>query len=143
VKRKGVFVNISWFEPFGLTLLESAASGLPAIATCRGGAAEIMQILGHGVTVDPSNPSEIERAIQSILDEPNSWENYMENGLKNLYRFSWDCHAKQFSQCLLSLLSERTVQPLACEKTSPGILALIILLLVIARALFRKKGISM
>ncbi|GJQ09295.1 hypothetical protein GpartN1_g1086.t1 [Galdieria partita] len=115
--RKGVFVNISWFEPFGLTLLESAASGLPAIATCRGGAAEIIQILGHGIAVDPSSNSEIERAIQTILDEPKTWENFVQNGLKNLYRFSWDCHANHLFNCLLSLYNQRTVQPLVCSKT--------------------------
>ncbi|GJD12893.1 Probable sucrose-phosphate synthase 1 [Galdieria sulphuraria] len=69
--RKGVFVNISWFEPFGLTLLESAASGLPVIATCRG---------------------EIERAILSILDEPSSWENFMHNVFA-LFIESKDCTA--------------------------------------------------
>jgi len=110
--RKGVFVNISWFEPFGLTLLESAASGLPVIATCRGGAAEIIQCLGHGLVVDPSNFSQIEQSIQSILEDTSSWENYVQSGLKNLYRFSWDCHAKDFSQCLASLLNQRTLQPL-------------------------------
>ena len=35
--RRGVFINPALTEPFGLTLLEAAASGLPIVATEDGG----------------------------------------------------------------------------------------------------------
>src|SRR5690606_16023806 len=38
----GVFVNPALTEPFGLTLLEASASGLPVVATDDGGPREIL-----------------------------------------------------------------------------------------------------
>jgi sucrose-phosphate synthase len=42
--RRGVFVNPALTEPFGLTLIEAAASGLPIVATNDGGPQEIVRI---------------------------------------------------------------------------------------------------
>lgn len=36
-QKRGVFVNVAFIEPFGLTLIEAAAVGLPIIATDDGG----------------------------------------------------------------------------------------------------------
>eukprot|EP00871_Galdieria_phlegrea_P001831 jgi/Galph1/2649/GphlegSOOS_G1283.1 len=114
--RGGLFINISWFEPFGLTLLEAAASGLPTIATCHGGAAEIMQILGHGMVVDPANVESVENAIRSLLDDKELWNKLVETGLKNLHRFSWSCHAKQFLEHVNNLLNRQHATTLSFRR---------------------------
>jgi sucrose-phosphate synthase len=46
---KGVFVNPALTEPFGLTLLEAAASGLPLVATEVGGPVDIIGNCGNGL----------------------------------------------------------------------------------------------
>ena len=46
---KGVFVNPALTEPFGLTLLEAAASGLPLVATENGGPVDIIGNCGNGL----------------------------------------------------------------------------------------------
>ena len=51
--RRGVFVNPALTEPFGLTLIEAAASGLPIVATNDGGPQEIVRICNNGVLIDP------------------------------------------------------------------------------------------
>nr|XP_027116839.1 probable sucrose-phosphate synthase 2 isoform X2 [Coffea arabica] len=40
-KTKGVFINPAFIEPFGLTLIEAAAHGLPIVATKNGGPVDI------------------------------------------------------------------------------------------------------
>ena len=40
-------------EPFGLTLIEAAAHGVPIIATQCGGPVDIVATLGNGILVDP------------------------------------------------------------------------------------------
>jgi glycosyltransferase involved in cell wall biosynthesis len=47
----GVFVNIALQEPFGLTLIEAAAHGLPTVATRHGGPVEIHATLNNGLLV--------------------------------------------------------------------------------------------
>ncbi|MDZ7764658.1 MAG: glycosyltransferase [Melioribacteraceae bacterium] len=47
----GVFVNSAYNEPFGLTIIEAAASGLPVVATNDGGPRDILSNLDHGVLV--------------------------------------------------------------------------------------------
>lgn len=55
------FVLPSRFDPSPISYLEAASAGLPVIATAVGGAGEL---LGQGaITVDPTNPAEIETAM--------------------------------------------------------------------------------
>ncbi len=42
-------------EPFGLTVIEAAAHGVPTVATQNGGPVDIMATLHHGVTVNPTD----------------------------------------------------------------------------------------
>jgi sucrose-phosphate synthase len=44
-RTKGVFINCAYIEPFGLTLIEAAAYGLPMVATQNGGPVDIHRVL--------------------------------------------------------------------------------------------------
>ncbi len=66
-KKRGVFVNPALTEPFGLTLLESLACGLPIVATHDGGPKDIISNCQSGVLVDPTDTSAIAQAIKEIL----------------------------------------------------------------------------
>ena len=57
-EKKGIFVNPALTEPFGLTLLESAASGLPIVATNDGGPRDIIATCQNGILIDPKNIDE-------------------------------------------------------------------------------------
>jgi sucrose-phosphate synthase len=50
---RGVFINPALTEPFGLTLIEAAASGLPIIATEDGGPIDIIGHCKNGILIDP------------------------------------------------------------------------------------------
>ena len=50
---RGIFVNPALTEPFGLTLLEAAASGLPIVATDDGGPRDIIEACKNGLLIDP------------------------------------------------------------------------------------------
>jgi sucrose-phosphate synthase len=103
-KRKGVFVNPAMTEPFGLTLLEAAASGAPIVATNDGGPSDIIANCQNGILVDPFDRKAIEKAIMHALIEPEQWTTWSENGLKNVYtHYSWKRHTDRYMRDILEI----------------------------------------
>ncbi|MFO8172921.1 MAG: HAD-IIB family hydrolase [Longimicrobiales bacterium] len=93
----GVFVNPALTEPFGLTLLEAAASGLPIVATNDGGPQDIVEACRNGLLVDPTDAREMSRSIFKSLDDRRRWRRWAEDGLKGVHtNFSWESHAQRY-----------------------------------------------
>lgn len=94
---KGVFVNPALTEPFGLTLIEAAASGLPIVATEDGGPRDIIANCANGELIDPLEVSTIIAAIEKLLTAPVYWQQCQQNGLAGVSKhYSWDAHAKRY-----------------------------------------------
>src|SRR5690606_37007057 len=93
----GVFVNPALTEPFGLTLIEAAASGLPIVATEDGGPRDIMRNCNNGILVDPLEPASISDALLSLLKDRQRWEQAQRNGLQGVAEhYSWKAHAARY-----------------------------------------------
>ncbi len=101
--RGGVFVNPALNEPFGLTLLEASAAGLPLVATDSGGPNDIVETCGNGLLVDPRAPAEIARACLRILDEPGLRERFVAGGARAAAAYDWDRHAARYHALLRAL----------------------------------------
>ncbi|XP_024031594.1 probable sucrose-phosphate synthase 4 isoform X1 [Morus notabilis] len=95
-KTKGVFINPALVEPFGLTLIEAAAYGLPVVATKNGGPVDILKTLNNGLLVDPHDQKAIEDALLKLVAGKNLWLDCRKNGLKNIHRFSWTEHCRNY-----------------------------------------------
>jgi sucrose-phosphate synthase len=114
----GVFVNPALTEPFGLTLLEAAASGLPLVATENGGPVDIIENCRNGLLVDPLNGKAMTDAILTILENAQTWQTYSQNGIRNVTRFySWEAHASTYLEKVRSLVLPKT--PVARPFTPP------------------------
>ncbi len=93
----GVFVNPALTEPFGLTLIEAAACGLPIVATEDGGPRDIIGNCRNGFLVDPLEADSISRALIKILIDGERRQRYVEQGLTGVREhYSWDAHAKRY-----------------------------------------------
>jgi glycosyltransferase involved in cell wall biosynthesis len=57
-----ILITPSWEEPFGIVLLEAMASGIPVIATNRGGPAEFVR----GLLIPPRDSASLANAIRSV-----------------------------------------------------------------------------
>jgi len=94
---KGVFVNPALTEPFGLTLLEAAATGLPLVATENGGPVDIIANCRNGLLVDPLDTEAIADALIRVLEDPKRWEELSRNGLEAVRKhYSWQAHAENY-----------------------------------------------
>ncbi len=111
--RKGVFVNPAFTEPFGLTLLEAAAAGLPVVATNDGGPRDILANCRNGELVDPLKPAEIGTAIENILRFPERQAELAKNGSEEVRQhYSWDKHVDTYLSEVFSILpAARLPQP--------------------------------
>ncbi|MBN2001099.1 HAD-IIB family hydrolase [candidate division KSB1 bacterium] len=111
-ETRGVFVNSAFNEPFGLTLIEAASSGLPIVATDDGGPRDIVGNLENGLLVNVENSKNISKAIHKILDDEKLWNLYSYNGMNRIKSFySWSAHIEKYNQTLQELYSINKVNP--------------------------------
>ncbi|TXM71598.1 HAD-IIB family hydrolase [Methylobacterium sp. WL69] len=103
--RGGLFVNPALNEPFGLTLLEASAAGLPLVATDSGGPNDIVETCGNGLLVDPRAPDAIAAACLRILDEPGLYAACVAGGARAAAAYDWDRHAARYHTLLRALLA--------------------------------------
>ncbi|MCB1708009.1 MAG: glycosyltransferase, partial [Halioglobus sp.] len=93
----GVFINPALTEPFGLTLLEAAATGLPLVATENGGPVDIIRNCQCGELIDPLNKAEMASALLKYLDSKTLWQQASANGIKRVREhYSWRNHANAY-----------------------------------------------
>lgn len=94
---RGVFINPALTEPFGLTLLEAAASGLPVVATENGGPVDIIANCKNGELVNPLDKSAITDALLKLLQNKKIWSQKAKNGIKGVRKhYSWKAHVKTY-----------------------------------------------
>lgn len=106
---RGLFINPALTEPFGLTLLEAAASGLPLVATENGGPVDIIGNCKNGLLVDPLNRTALAEAMLTILEDSALWQKLSNNGIENVARYySWDAHAQAYLQKIRPLLQKES-----------------------------------
>lgn len=96
-KSGGVFVNPALTEPFGLTLIEAAASGLPVIATEDGGPRDIIAHCRNGVLIDPLDAARMGQVLFEAISNRGRWRRWSKNGVLGAHRhFSWTGHVKKY-----------------------------------------------
>ena len=113
--KRGLFVNPALTEPFGLTLLEAAASGLPIVSTDDGGPRDILSRCQNGLLVDVTDLEALQDSLESAGSSYSRWKTWSNNGVEAVSRnFSWDAHI-----CNYIALMQKRLQysaPRSCHK---------------------------
>jgi sucrose-phosphate synthase len=110
-QSRGVFVNVALIEPFGLTLIEAAASGVPVVATDDGGPRDIIENCKHGLLVDVSDSQNISAAIDKALSDKNLWHTFSENGIKYVKEYyTWEAHTEKYLTEIDKLLENNLIK---------------------------------
>jgi glycosyltransferase involved in cell wall biosynthesis len=88
------FVMPSIFEPFGMTVQESMASGVPVIASRFGGINTVLTHEKDGLLIDPKDEDEFAGAMTRLLED-TAFRNQLGKAASALIRrnFSWEVMA--------------------------------------------------
>ncbi len=121
-RRKGVFLNATPGENFGLTIVEAAACGLPVIASPTGGPKEILEQCKNGLLIDVEDPIAIADALKKIISDQVLWEKYSANGIKAVNDlYSWSAHANRYMEIVDEIMNDQSAKKLhVSEKTAYG-----------------------
>lgn len=107
----GIFVNPAFTEPFGLTLLEAAASGLPIVAPDDGGPQDIIGNCRNGLLVDTLDSTAIAFALRAALTDKARWRQWAKHGLLGLkHHYSWEAHVAKYIKQVFQLLRRERKQ---------------------------------
>ena len=105
-----MFVNPALTEPFGLTLIEAAACGLPIVATEDGGPIDIIRNCQNGLLINPLDKAAMAEALLQTLTDNKEWRRLARNGIQGVRRhYSWQAHVEKYLA---------VIHPLV-EKTEP------------------------
>lgn len=104
-RSRGIFVDPALTEPFGLTLIEAAASGLPFVAPNDGGPRDIVANCRDGLLVNTLDSEAIATALGHALADRKRWRIWAANGIAGVKRhYSWDAHVHKYMKTVRSLL---------------------------------------
>jgi len=89
-----VFVLPSFWEGFGLDVLNAMACGVPVVVSNAGSLPEVVG--DAGILVDPGDSGSIAAGIRQVILAPVTKYNSMrEAGLKRVKEFSWEKTARK------------------------------------------------
>jgi sucrose-phosphate synthase len=121
-EKKGVFVNSALTEPFGLTLIEAAACGLPIVAPDDGGPRDILKNCPCGVLVDTTDTKAIANATKQIISDSEKWKQYSKAGIMNIRKhYTWESHATSYMKQISRIFSDQDEEKMKVAVPSDAI----------------------
>lgn len=90
----------SFFEGFGIPVVEAFKSGIPVITSNSSSLPEIAS--DAAILIDPHNPEQMAEAMHRIISDSALREELINKGSHRVLDFSWDVAAEQIAQILKS-----------------------------------------
>lgn len=100
-----VFVFPSYFEGFGLVILEAMASGLPVIITEATAGKDCVTNGQEGFVIKSGNGQQLEQSINHFIDNPNQIKSMGMAARKKAEQFTWDAYGDRWESIINEVLT--------------------------------------
>jgi len=98
LKKAEMFVLPSFYEGFGIPILEAQAANCPVITS---NISSMPEVAGDGaILIDPNNVEQIAEAMYKIICDKEFKKRLIKEGQRNLKRFSWQKCAQETLKAL-------------------------------------------
>lgn len=81
-QKMDIFATLSNSESFGVSVIEAAACGVPAVVSNVGGLPEVVQHEFSGIIVKPDDPEAASEAFAELINDDSKRKRFSTNGLK-------------------------------------------------------------
>jgi glycosyltransferase involved in cell wall biosynthesis len=100
-QKAEVFVYPSYYEGFGLPVLEAMARGLPVITS---NISSLPEVAGSAaITLNPYDINDIAKALELVINNNTLKKSLIESGKKQSQLFSWEKTAQEYLELFRSL----------------------------------------
>ena len=88
-----IFVYPSFFEGFGIPVLEAMRCGVPVVTS---NVSSLPEVVGEGgLLIDPDNPNELYLAMKELLLNKDFYDQLKNKALRQSIRFNWTTSARE------------------------------------------------
>ncbi len=101
IKRAKAFIMPSFWEGFGIPILEAMAAGTPVVCSDRGALPEVVG--DAAILVNPENPEDIANGIYKVLNDESIHRNLVKKGKERIKLFSWGKCSKIILTTLINI----------------------------------------
>jgi glycosyltransferase involved in cell wall biosynthesis len=100
LKNAEIFLFPTFYEGFGLPILEAQSVGTPVVTS---NISSMPEIAGNSsVLVDPKDQSAIAEAVHKLISDESYKNDIIEKGLENVKRFSWEKCAEKTADIIMN-----------------------------------------
>jgi D-inositol-3-phosphate glycosyltransferase len=109
-----VFITTPWYEPFGITPLESMACGTPVIGANVGGIKYSVADGRTGLLVPPNDPAVLAASIERCIEDPSLLQTMSIEAIKRVNKFfTWKYVASSLDQLYKGVISSHIYETIA------------------------------
>lgn len=101
MKNADVFLFPTFYEGFGLPILEAQSMGVPIVVANNSSIPEVVGQYMRPLLVDPNDYDRIAKFTYKIISDKELRENIIKAGYENIKRFSWDLCSEKIAEVLL------------------------------------------
>lgn len=117
-----VFVSTPWYEPFGITPLESMACGTPVIGSSVGGIRYTVVDGETGYLVPPRDPSALADRLARVLGDPRHARELGRNAIRRVNdHFTWRRVARAVDDLYCRVLDRRRYVAMPLRRRPAGV----------------------